>query len=336
MNKQATVQTIKRAAFDLGSGLFKMVVAELNIETMQIHQVLIEKMMSVQLGDDFKKHGTISQEGEEKAIQVLTDLVSLAKQVAGDTIVMKGIATAIFRKSGKRGAEVLSCLNQIVGNLSFIKEISAEVEGQIGLRTARIVAKEKNPSLPDPLIAWDSGNASFQISYEINNEIEVLAGNIGGSDVKALYVNEIVGLKQYDVHTMNYQTISYEKLKLLLNLIEEHLPSSTPKLNQLLAQENRVVATIGDPASIFSLMQTVLGENCYSKDEVKQFLFSLVNRSSITDLESIYPTNIAYMIPMTSFLYIVMDKYQIESIENYVTAGSTRGLLITPQLWEES
>lgn len=327
-------QKIYRAAFDLGSGLFKMVVAEIDSETKQVNKILVEKMIDVSLGDDFKKHGTISPEGEARAIKALQELVALARGLAGDHVEMKGVATATFRKAGPRGAEVLSRLNAVVGSQTFIKEITAKTEGQIGLRTARIVALENNPAHPIPNVAWDSGNASFQISYQTEKSIEVFAGNIGGSDIKALFTTNILGIPQYDINEIVYQSVSLEQIYCFVEMLKERFPEPDETLQQTLLQESGRVITIGDGTSIFACVQALLGKNVYSKNEVKALLESFRNRPNVDDLKAKYPSKISFVIPQTAFLYAVMDKLNIDIVENYITAGSTKGLLVTPELWQ--
>ena len=222
-----------------------------------------------------------------------------------------------------------------MGSQTFIKEISAFAEGQAGLRTARIVALENNPEHPIINIAWDSGNGSFQISYEKEKEIKVFAGNIGGADVKALFMTEALGLLGNDGAQIEYQPLSLEQIMNFVTLLKEHFPEANESLQQVLIQEKGHVVTIGDRTSIFSLAQILLGKNIYTKAEVEQLLLSLVNRTEIDDLKVKYPFNVAFVVPCTSFLYAVMDKLKIDVIENYITAGNTKGLLATPELWED-
>lgn len=328
-------QKVHRAAFDLGSGLFKMVVAEIDPETKLVNQILLEKIIVSDLGDDFKKHGTISSEGEAKVVKALEELVELAKRTVGEHVEMKGVATATFRKAGTRGAEVLSRLNAIAGSQEFVQEITAQTEGQIGLRTARIVALENDPQRSLPNIAWDSGNASFQVSYETEKGIEVFLGNIGGSDVKALFVTEILGQPQYDVYKMGYQPVSQNQIQQFVHMLKARFPDPNENLQKILVQEKGRVVTIGDGTSIFSLMQALLGKNIYSKADVEEILMSLSNRTDLNGLQAKYPTNIAFIVPLTAFLYAVMDKLNIDSVENYITNGITKGLLVTPELWSK-
>lgn len=323
------------AAFDLGSGYFKVAVANMDPKNGQVIQVLFEKMIVVNLGDNFKKHGTITLEGEERALNALQELADLAKSYGGTSVKMKGVATAVFRKAGARGEEVLSHLNEVIGNQKFIKEISAEAEGEVGLKTARIVALEHNIERKIPNISWDCGNASFQVSYQTENGIKVYAGNVGNADVKALYTTDILGLPGYDLDLMTYQPISEPEMKLFLELIKEKFSDADNGLKEALIAENGHVVTIGDQYSIFSLAQSLIGKNVFTKSEVKELLDSLIDRIDTTDLEKKYTDTISYIIPLTASLYAIMDKLNINSIENYVTTGCTKGLLVTPELWED-
>lgn len=335
--QQQPHEKVYRAAFDLGSCLFKLAVGEIDLPSMKVERIIAEKMITVRLGDDFKKHGTISKEVEEQAIKALQELIHLAREVGGSDIQMRGIATATFRKAGPRGAEVLSSLNQLAGSSSFIKEISPHMEGQIGLRSAKIAALENHPNdLTTPNIAWDSGSASFQIAYETSQGIKVLAGEIGGSDVRAIYATKILGLPKYDHHHTPYQSVSEEQIHTLIALIQDRIPFPDKEFTEALAQENGCVASIGDRTSHFSLMAAVLEKDRLTKGEIQQFLMSLANREEIDErLKSIYGNSFPYIVPQSALLFAVMDKLGIESVENYVTAGITKGLMITPEFWED-
>jgi exopolyphosphatase/pppGpp-phosphohydrolase len=324
-------QKTHRAAFDLGSGTFKLVVAEIDLETQRVNQIHAEKMIHVQLGDDFKKHGTISLEGEARAVKAFEELISLAKQVAGNDVEIRGIATAIFRRAGNRGAEVLSRLNRMIGNSRYIQEASAKMEGEIGLRTAKIVALEAFPERAAPRVAWDSGNGSFQVSYETEKGIEVFAENIGAPDVRHLYWTNILETQEDEI----YQPVSEEQIRSFIAQVKEKISAADEQLVQALIRENGRVVTFGDEESLFSSVQSLLGKNVYKKAEFEQFLFSLSHRTHVDDLQAKYPTKISFIVPFTAFLYAVMDKLNIETVENYMTVGSTKGLLVAPELWEK-
>lgn len=325
---------VYRASFDLGSGMFKMAVAEVDPTTNKIIKILGEKHIDMAIADDFKKHGTITAECEAQARKVLQELVTAAKELTPCDIKMKGVATAIFRKTGERGAQVLASLNKIAGDQNFIKVISAKTEGLAGLRTAQITALEKNPNRPKPLIAWDAGNSSFQITYETQRGVEVYEGPIGNADAKSTFINEVLGMPGYDREQMVYQPVSREQMEQLIALLQAKIPEPSDALKQVLKAEKNNVVTFGDPQSLFADMGALLGKNTYTKTEVIEFLNQLVNRVDVSDLMAKYPINIAYIVPMSAFLYAIMDKLGIDSIENYYAVGSTRGLLVTPELWD--
>lgn len=332
-----TDQKIYRTVFELGSGNFKMVVAEMDKQN-QVQAILGEKSIAVPLGADFKKHGTITEETEQRILNIFQELVSFAKELtsqAGENSLLRaqGVATAMFRKAGERGEIVLSHLSALVGKDFRIKIISAVTEGKAGLFTAEIVSKEKNPDQPAPKLALDCGNGSFQLSYKSQGEVKVFAGNIGVADVNALYMKEIVRMPVCDLEQLYYMSISQEQVDRLVSLINVQYGEVDEELQELMRQEKGHLVTIGDVTSIFSCIEAIIGRNTFTKAEVKQILDNLTDRDNATEFQAKYPVKIRTIIPRTAFLYALMDKLGIESIENYVTVGTTKGLLIAPELW---
>lgn len=345
MNKSSnelTSQVVQRlqyyVAFDFGSGLFKMVVGIYNFETGRIEKICAEKMISVQLANDFRNNGTISKETEQKAIEALIELVELAKKTVGNNdYKIRGIATATFRDAGTKGVELLQKLKDIVGDKNFIQVIDSKTEGELGLRTARVIAVEENPELKIlPKIAFDTGNASFQIPYEVNDVIKVLAGSIGASHIGSLYVTKILGYEKYDYRNTKYEVVNKEQILNTISMLKNYVPEPLEDFSQVLKQENYKVTTIGDGGSVFAIIKQALGNNSYSIEDIGNLLDDLVEcKNPEEKFKSVAVKSLPYVVPSAAFLYAVMEKLGIKSLEYYTTAGCTKGMLDLKDLWKD-
>lgn len=322
-------------ALDLGSGYFKAVLAEVNTNN-KIEKIIFEKFAVILMGDEFNQINTISKETEIKAVKAVKKFVDESKEIAGNsTLKVRGVATAVFRKAGDRGKEVLGSINDAVG-AEFIKELTAEQEGKLGLSTARMAFAEKYPNNPLPNVCWDSGNMSFQITYQTNDKkIFVLEGGIGSADVQSQYAVSILGYDKYDFEKTKYQPVSTEQIEKFLSMVLEQLPQSNKEFLDILIQEQYHIVTFGGKDTIFGMIGGALGKTKISIENVKEFLNRLADRKELDEkLLDVYGAWAPYIIPRTVLLYAVMSYYGIESFEDFNTLGTTKGLLLIPELWE--
>lgn len=324
-------------ALDLGSGYFKGVLALVDNEG-KIVKIFFEDFEVVLMGDAFKStnNKTIPEETIKKAIAAVQKLVDKAKKIAGDnTLKISGIATEIFRQAGEAGEKLLKDINAIAGD-GFIKKITAENEGELGLLTARTAFLERYPNKTPPNISWDSGNMSFQIPYQNSeNKIKVLKGPIGSADVQSLYATEILGYDKYDLKKTKYAPVSKAEIEQFLSMILGKLPQPEKELLSTLEQEKFLVSTIGDKDTIFGMTLAAMGKTSCSIEDVKKFLNSLADREELgEDLQVIYGSWAPFIVPRTALLYAVMNKYGIDTFEHFTTLGCTKGLLLIPELWK--
>lgn len=330
--------TERRAALDLGSAHFKLVVADVDPQTNRIVKVFDEKMVRVNLGDEIKMNGTISEKSERDAIAALQELITIIDQHREQDVKIRGVATAAIRRTGERGEAIVNNINAIL-NQRAIRTISAASEGEVGFKTGTVTVLEKNPDQAPPLAVWDSGNSSFQISFDTGSEIDAITGNIGNADIRSLFSIKILGQEAYDPDKMFYRPITEDEMKTFTALLQPDIPQKNNAFKSTISQQNHHVVSIGGDGSIFSIVGKALGKNTYSKDEVKGLIKTLTNCSEeqfhTVVAKDIPKSKRPRVVPMTLFLHAVMDAHDIETVENHITAGSTKGLLITPELWAD-
>jgi len=315
-----------RAAFDVGSGAIKMVVARVSEEPGQALKVLYSDQTEVLLAENFKqrKDGTLGDEILVKAEKVLLNYRDIAKKLGAEQFA--GIATAIFRES-KNGTNFIE---KIVNKFDIdLRLISQEEEGRIGFLTA--VAGSGKPA--DEVISWDSGGASFQIVTMSEKGIVVLEGPWGTSKVFASVIEDVRGQDFSQYRTPNPVTL--DEVMATKKIIQNKFSLLHLALKEKIENPNVDVIGIGGHNSVFQIAVRAIGfnDNEFTKEQVWEALENLVGS---TDEElSQYPQK-QYVIPGLTLLYSVMDYFGISKVSYVPTNGSALGVLMTPQFWKSS
>jgi exopolyphosphatase/guanosine-5'-triphosphate,3'-diphosphate pyrophosphatase len=319
---RVAVETVCRAAIDIGSGSTKLCVALVDKETGRTSQILFGEEFPILVGHDFKerKDGTLGNKILQDVENKIRDYRDLALQLGAEKVC--GVATAVFRESSN-GRAFIDRLSRDLG--VDLRVISQQEEGNIGFLTA--VAASGSDS--NDVIAWDSGSASFQISYCDNEEkLSVYKGPLGGSKVLAEMVSTIQGHEFTSTSSANPATI--DDVKGLCKLIQQALPLISNDLQDKIQALNGSVVAIGGGTSLFDMAKIALGKNIFNKEEVWSAIESLVDK---TDEElSDYPEQ-AMLIPKLALLYSVMDYFGFNTVQNYQAIGSTLGMFMDKKYW---
>ncbi len=163
----AEQSSVTRAAFDLGSGTFKLSVAEVNGQDVKFN---FSKVIGVGLGLDLAEShcGSFSDKIQGVALSALRELVKDAKKKGA--VQFAGIATAAFRNAAN-GNEFLQKLKIETGiNLHLV---SQEDEGALAFKTFFNVFQGINE---EDCIALDVGAASFQLTVKNKESYDVVKG----------------------------------------------------------------------------------------------------------------------------------------------------------------
>jgi exopolyphosphatase/guanosine-5'-triphosphate,3'-diphosphate pyrophosphatase len=319
----ADQDTVCRAAIDIGSGCTKLCVAVVDIETGRTNQILFGEEYPIHLGLDLKerKDGTLS----DKILLDLEEQVrryrNLAWYLGAEKIV--GIATAVFREA-TNGRAAIEKINRNLG--SNIRVIPQEEEGNIGFLTA-VAASGKECH---EVIAWDSGGASFQITYRDGEKLSVYKGAWGGSKVVAEMIQTVQGREFTATISANPATV--DDVIALCEIIKQTLPPVSSGLQNKLQELDGSVVGLSGGTSIFDMARIALGKDVFNKEEVWSAIESLAGK---TDEELIdYPER-KYVMPKFALLYTVMDHFGINSVQCCSAIGSTLGMFMEKSYWEE-
>lgn len=315
----ASDETLTRAAFDLGSGKFKMVVADVTGKKVDLK---FSKMIDVKLAEDFASspHGMLSEKIQTEALSALQVLKQDAEKYGAQSF--SGITTAIFRKA-KNGAEVFERLKNESG--VHLQLISQEKEGIIGFNTACVLSPDLNE---EDVISWDSGNASFQITAKEDDKYLVYEGPLGSGLTAQAFLEEVRGIPYSKDDPIN--PVSLSECEALCEVIKQKIDLPLWLEKKLSADKAKVVA-IGDSESIFAIASKVAKTNEFSRKDVRQVIEKLAGLGN-NELAKFRKSPEKVMCQVV-LLYAVMDKFGIENVIFKESAGSTLGLLIDPDLW---
>lgn len=319
---KVAAKTVCRAAIDIGSCSTKLCIALVDKETGRTSQILFGEEFPILVGHNLKERndGTLGD-------KILLDIENqvrkyhdLALQLGAEKV--SGIATAVFRKS-TNGRAFIDRVSRDLG--VDIRVISQQEEVNIGFLTA-VTASEKDSN---DVIAWDSGGTSFQISYHDGEKLSVYKGPWGGPRVVAEMVSTVQGREFTSTSSANPATI--DDVKALCEIIKQGLPPISSGLQSKIQELDGSFVAIGGGTSIFDMAKIALGKNIFDKSEVWSVIESLVDK---TDEElSGFPEK-TMLLPKLTLLYSVMDYFGINSVQNCHAIGSTLGMFMDQNYWD--
>jgi exopolyphosphatase/guanosine-5'-triphosphate,3'-diphosphate pyrophosphatase len=203
-----------RCALDLGSGATKMTTARL--VNGSISELVLSQVDEILVRENVARRGnnTIGDDVLLDVSNAVTKMVANARR-AGATK-FAAVATAVYRTSDN-GEAFIRKLSQDLGiNIQLVNQ---SIEGALGYYTAAAIVPGQSSG--DPLLAWDSGGGSFQLTTRkegagnqadtgddgatvtgreagVAGEFEVYEGPCGASTVFA-WLLKIQG-RQLDLH----------------------------------------------------------------------------------------------------------------------------------------
>ena len=335
-------QSTVRAAIDFGSGAVKIQMAVVDTpENHIIGKPLIAKYVPLGLTEDVATHGgRISEEMAQKALSILHGFKEEAQMAAAregyTSMQFTGVATAVFRKA-QNGSDILQIFEEQLGIRFQI--LPQDEEGKLGFLTAKALYPEVSET---SLLAWDSGNGSFQMTIKEGNNFKVYQGPLGHGTVRVLLSKEIRNGPILQTHESGNPVLPEEAVQ-LIQKIKAILPSTPDWLHKQLHSEKIVIATFGDGESIFALTAQALANFNGIKAPVPQATISLSDVQKVINAylekdDEVFNAAGLHRKTLTSALHLsaVMQHFGIQVIHYKRSIGNTPGMLIAPQLWEEA
>lgn len=316
-----------RAAIDFGSGAVKIQVANVDA-TGHVHPPLLAKFVVISLMEDVaRNNGLISLEMQEKAIDILTRLKKEAIEAASNQPVeFSGIATAVFRKA-ENGSAVLERFKNELG-IPF-QILDQEEEGKLGFYTAHVLF----PEVPEvDILAWDSGNGSFQITAKNKDNLSIYLGPMGHGTLRIILSKDIRG-KEILQGSESGNPVSRKEAMALKEKMVEILPKVPEWLSAKPGSDHFFIATYGDGESIFSLVTKAVGKSVLQLSDVEKVIEAYIEKK-----DEAFDAAGLHRKTLTSALLLetMMKYFGIKTIHYQKSIGVTSGMLIDPDLWKNT
>ena len=348
---------VRQAAFDIGSGASKVLVADVDasrgvIVGAPIYQT--ELPLSFKADAQQSADGSLSPDIFAKGLNLIEALAVKAKELGATS--GAGIATEVFR-SAPNGLAFLAEVEQRTG--VNITTLSQEHEARLGLATAEVL-------LGGPYnvcASWDSGGGSFQITARAASP-DLRAEDIGSADLRT-YVGKLGTAPSFHRLVTSVQQQPYS-LSARPNPVK---PTEADALITLLTAElepspswlrGSVVVAIGGWNSIFAVTLRVLrllvggayalpgedGESggtgggmaaggmmggSFSLDDARKALAAVCDRGDEALLQvsgtSAEAESVSFVVPKVALLVAVASHLGIARIEFTPATGGCAGLM---------
>lgn len=319
---QVNADVERRAAIDIGSGGTKVAVADVDTETNQIVQIVLDTSFQVpyQASLDKSADGTFDKETKELGLKTFKEIKEIADQYQVQKIV--AIATSAFRKANNSKGFISEIEKQTKIRVQIIPQ---REEGEIAFFSA-LATGELNP---EEAVVWDIGTGSLQITTANTNDgLTVYMGEQMGSVAFKNYI--ISAVQEHDIEdTISPNPISGEDLKTADSYVRSFARKAYPVIKQKLQNQSTV---IGIGRLFYHSIRPVAAEgDVITRSGLRKFIEDSLNK---TDEELNNP--FAHVDVSNCILTLaIMKALHIQEIRPIETT-TTRGLLVSPSYWEES
>lgn len=331
-----------RAACDIGSGEHKLVIAKVvpgngNGQLGKVQEVLSKRADQVLLGYDYvsRYDGCIGEEMLQKSKLVLQAYAEEASKFGA--LSLRGACTAVFRRA-KNGPDYLESVKSYLSLPTRIDVVDQSVEGELGFLTATALRPCSDSGESRPLICWDSGGGSYQISTQREDGgLHVLEGRFGCADATKKGM-EVQGREYVVGESLNPMPVAslYE--------LEQWVYTNTVEPPEWLSKclrNNAEVVGIGGATSIFCAAHSVAQPRSHqvpvhavhgSLEMVAEQSDAGVSRLLGMDGTS-FP-EVGLVPAKLAIVAGVMRKLGMTCMTYVKSNGSCEGMLLWEKLWE--
>jgi len=310
-----------RAAIDIGSGATKLKVAEVNLKTKKIEQVLAVENYSVQYQDALMS--SPDHMFTEKVMQEGIDALNKAKAVAtsyGATKVV-AVATAAFR-TGKNAQEFVDRIYSETGIKVYV--IDQDLEGILNFEAAAAEV----PFAQEDIVVWDIGGGSYQFTA-LDKDGKIMVNR--GTDASIPFRNRVITeIKRQDIEdTKTPNPISPNQMNMTTSHAREIAEKVDAVFKEKIQDSNTKVIGVGNIFA-YNIHPIVCKQSPYDQGQLNHGLQKLVGKTDLQvgggDYANVYITNPALIMGFMQTLGI--DEVYIEDISN------ADGALVYPEFWE--
>ncbi len=307
-----------RAAFDIGSGTTKMVVATVDTCLQNVKQILKEKDIPDKYKDDLdNSQGRFSEEIQRKGLEALQQLKKEAQEYDPDQYV--GVATSAFRKA-KNGIMLANRIKKELGiRVQIIPQRTEAILGFLAAYPQTGLDKKE-------ILVWDIGGGSMQITIvRDDNTFEVYEGKLASVSMKNKIISEIQGKSYKEIRSPNPmgEAVATKAVNMAQNYAAIHVQKAIKE-----KAKHLTVLGIGGVLYYSVREQCVKEGKSYTISDVKK---ALTTRCKLTDSEikgKYAATDVSNLALVLGF----MKELEIEKIET-LKANMAHGILIYPKYW---
>lgn len=318
---QVNAEVERRAAIDIGSGGTKVAIADIDTETNQILQVVLDTSFPVpyQASLDISVDGTFDEETKQLGMKTFKEIKELTDQYGVQKIA--AIATSAFRKANNAKSFIAAIQKQTKINVQIIPQ---REEGEIAFFSA-LAAGEFDPK---EVVVWDIGTGSLQMTtMNANEELSVYMGEQMGSVAFKNYI--ISAIQENDMDdTESPNPVSEDDLKTADGYARAFARKAYPIIKQKIQSKGPI---IGIGRLFYHSIRPLTSENgVITRSGLRKFIESSLNKTD-EELDNPY----AHVDVSNCILTLaIMKGLQIHEIIPVETT-TTRGLLVSPGYWDQ-
>jgi len=311
----------RRAAFDIGSAAIKCTVADVNVSTGQIVNIVEEYTKKIDFVDDLARSpdGNISREIMDKGIEAIKEMRQAAIKVRAQEF--SGAVGASFHLA-RNGRVYLTRIKEEAGLPCRI--ISKEQAAMLGYHA---VCQKLGMASPD-LLVWDIGGGIMHMTVRnASGGLSFLIDPMGSVSFKNQVIRMIQG-KDVNVVT-SPNPISASQVKKALDYIQSHANLNIPQsLMARIRVSNMKTVGIGG-VHYYSIPETLGGRNkVYTREEVKTALKKWTGKPDKAFNSEYAATRLTNLILILGY----MNALGLEAITP-LKINEADGLLSAPEFW---
>lgn len=315
---------VRRVAFDIGSGLIKMQVSDVDLSVNKIVNVLFRDSANIPLREDLAHSldSSISLPIQNKLITAISDLMKKTAPFHPEQY--HAIATESLRLA-KNGLELTKKIEELTGIPVSI--ISQEEEGILGFISA---INEFNID-PTKAVSWDFGGGSFQITTKLENHYCVYQGRLGKVPTKMTLLKV-----QGKAPNESPNPVSYPDVAKTIQCIQDNIKDIPNELYNKLQDPEVVILGIGiNPLWIMGKCSHYNKDHILKEIHYRLHLDDTAMLTSIHSLETPPLSCIPYIISNLTLAYAVMEAFSIPQVHYVGTeGGNAAGALLSSKYWQ--
>lgn len=310
----------RRAVIDVGSGGTKFTIAEIDTQTKQIINIILDTSYPVPYQASLNKSedGTFDKATREMGLKVFKEIKNIADQQQVKKIV--AVATSAFRKANNAKEFVAEISRETAITVRIIPQ---REEGEIAYYSAIALGTFD----PNNVVVWDIGTGSLQMT--VKNAADGLSVYMGERMGSVEFKNYVIAeLEELDLDVVATPNPIDEKV---LKLADSYVRAFGRKAYPIIKEKIGHDATIlGIGRLFYNSIRPLASENgVITRKALRAYISSSLNKTD-EELNNPYAqvdvTNCILTLAIMKALHI----HEIIPVDT----TSTKGILVYPSYWE--